>query len=135
MTSKTIKNKKPRPKIVINNRMKALGRMDTETNLIEINHKAHKGDRAEEASSLAHELMHVRKPRATEKQVYKKTAKTKIPPQEQSKLLAKLKGATIEKTMNALKKKYKVEGSAPGAIYQKANELSEEKRVAIQGLI
>lgn len=113
---------KKKAKISINNKMKGnLGQMDTKTNKIEINVKAHKGDKAELASTVKHELLHVKHPKMTEKEVYKASAKTKIDPDERRALLARLRGARITKTANALRKKYKVEGSEPGAIYQKAN--------------
>lgn len=101
--------------------MRSLGRMDTETNVIEVNKKAHKGDMKELASTVLHETLHVKHPKMTEKEVYKASAKTKIDPDERRALLARLRGARITKTANALRKKYKVEGSEPGAIYQKAN--------------
>ncbi len=86
---------KERPKLAVNNKMKgALGKAEfkknTPTGKIEINVKAHKGDKAELASTIKHEILHVKHPKMTEKEVYKRSAKTKIPPQEQTRLLRKL---------------------------------------------
>lgn len=71
------------------------GEMNPDTNEIKINVKAHhkkgKLDTAELASTIKHEMMHVAKPHATEKEVYKATAKTKISPQEQMALISKLR--------------------------------------------
>lgn len=111
-------------KISVNNKLKgSLGQMDPKTNKIEINVRAHKRrgrvDKAELASTIKHEMMHVKHPKMTEKQVYKRTAKTKIGPQERAQLLAKL---------------YKVDSSEPGAIYEKANE-GPVKKVSIAGLV
>lgn len=98
-------------KISVDNKLKgSLGEMDTKTNHIKINVKAHKGDRAELASTIKHELMHVNKPKATEKEVYKATRKTKISPSEQSKLIAKLgsgkfKTGELISDMNTIKRK------------------------------
>lgn len=66
--------------------------------VIEINVKTHKGDKAELASTIKHEMMHVAHPKMHEKTVYKKTAKTKILPSEQKRLLAqfhKTKGKNV----------------------------------------
>ena len=61
--------------------------------VIKINrsHPAHK-DKRELASTIKHEIMHMNHPRMWEKTVYSKTAKTKIGPAEQKRLLAKLRG-------------------------------------------
>ncbi len=94
---------KKKAKLVVNNKMKgALGASEFKkgnvpTGKIEINVKAHKGDRAELASTIKHELMHVKKPNATEKEVYKATAKTKISPKEQTSLIAKLRHKKSDK--------------------------------------
>lgn len=123
-------------KIGVNNKLKgALGQMDPKTNVIEINVKKHKGDRAELASTIKHELMHVEHPKMTEKQVYKKTAKTKIAPMEQDKLIAKLRNKKLNYKMGGLKRKFKMDKSesvSPGSFISRMND---EKRVAIMGLI
>lgn len=103
-------------KISIDNKLKgSLGEMNPKTNNIKINVQAHKKDgkldKAELASTIKHELMHVNKPKATEKEVYKATRKTKISPSEQSKLLAKLgsrqgfKTGELISEMNEIKRK------------------------------
>lgn len=143
-----MKTKKPKMKIRVNNRMRALGRMEPETNLIEINRKAHNGDKAELASSVAHEIMHVKHPKMTEKQVYKKTAKTKIPPAEQRELLKKLHRRTLNGRVGGLKRKFKMKKEdkvEPGTFINKVNsqkaKIAEElpripaERTAIMGAI
>ena len=103
------KSPKKKAKIVINNHLKGdFGAMNPKTNKVEINIKAHKGDKAELASTIKHELMHVKHPKMTEKTVYKKTAKTKIPEGEQHKLLAKLRHKKLNYKMGAMKRKYKL---------------------------
>ncbi len=105
------KNKKA--KFVINNKMKGdFGAMTPKTNKIEINLKQHmkkgKLDKAELASTIKHELLHVKHPKMAEKEVYKKSAKTKIPPMEQHKLLSKLRNRTRNYKVGALKRKFKL---------------------------
>lgn len=125
-----------RVKLKVNNKMKkGLGRMDTRTGQIEINVKAHRGDKRELASTIKHELMHVKHPKMTEKEIYKRTAKTKIDPREQAQLLSKLRDKKINYRAGAAKRtlKYKTRGSfEPGSLISKANEL---ERVAIAGLV
>jgi hypothetical protein len=128
-------------RLKINNKMRGiLGRTDTDTNRIEINVKKHKGDRAELASTIKHELMHQKHPHMTEKKVYKKTAKTKIPYGEQQRLLAKLRHKTSNYKKGALKRKFKMKKSekvSAGSFINKANEkkLSRKERVSIMGLV
>lgn len=121
-------------KISVNNKLKgALGEMNPDTNEIQINVKKHKGDKAELASTIKHELTHVKYPKMTEKEVYKRTAKTKIPLQEQNQLLAKLKHKMSYKE-GALKRKFKMGRvkTKPGDFISKMNE---KKMLAIKGLV
>ena len=130
--------KKKKAKIVINNKLRGdYGAMNPKTNKVEINVRAHKGDKAELASTIRHELLHVKHPRMTEKDVYKKSAKTKIPIAEQHKLIAKLRHKKIHYKQGALKRKFKIkrgDSMEPGDFIRKSNELSR-KQVAIRGMI
>lgn len=135
---------KKKAKLKVNNKLKgALGQMDTKTNKIEINVKAHKGDRAELASTIKHELMHVNHPKAPEKEVYKKTAKTKIPSKEQTQLIKKLAMSQKRKTnykVGALKRKFKMKKNdkiEAGSFISRANRAKSisKKDLAIRGLI
>lgn len=97
--------------------------------------KKGKLDKAELASTIKHELMHVAHPTMTEKKIYKATAKTKIPEKEQDKLIAKLPKRKINYKVGALKRKFKMkasEGKEPGSFINQANL---KKRVAIMGLV
>lgn len=69
-----------------------MGDADKNTGKIRINlsHKKHK-DKKELASTIKHELMHIKHPKMWEKTVYKKTCKKRITPSERVRLLAKLK--------------------------------------------
>lgn len=138
--------KKKKYKIVINNKMRNdYGAMNPKTNKIEINVRAHKGDKAELASTLKHELLHVKHPKMTEKQVYKASAKTKIPPMEQHKLIAKLKNKSRNYKVGALKRKYKLgPDTKPGDFISQVNSQKAERGVtekkdktqtAIRGMI
>ncbi len=70
-----------------------MGDTDKEKKRVRINlsHKAHKKDPSELASTIKHEMFHAKYPNMTEKEVYKKTCKTKIPEPEQKKLISMLK--------------------------------------------
>ncbi len=152
--------KKKKPTITVNNKMKgAMGSINLNRQgkyvgkpKIEINLKAHKKngklDKSELASSIKHELTHAKHPKMPEKEVYKRTAKTKISPQEQTQLLSKLRGKTLNYRVGAAKRKLgmgkkKVE---PGALItnmnaQKVaqnkaksnNSMSRSMRVSIMG--
>ncbi len=141
---------KKKAKIVVNNKLKgALGSSEFKkgnipTGKIEINVKKHNGDRAELASTIKHEMMHVKNPKMTEKEVYKRTAKTKIPPQEQSKLISKLQTGVSNHKLGAMKRKYKVDGK-PGDLISKVNEskitrktnqsIPSKERISIVGMV
>lgn len=101
---------------------------------IEINVRHHKGDEAELASTIRHELLHVKHPKMTEKAVYKKSRKTKIPQQEQSKLLAKLRHKKMNYKKGALKRKFKMkrgDKTEPGSFISKANQFKSGMQALI----
>lgn len=142
-------------KLIVKNKMRgALGmsffdKNNNPSGKIHINVKKHKGDKAELASTIKHELMHVKHPNATEKEVYKATAKTKIPPAEQNKLIAKLRMKNINQKQGAVKRKFKMgkEPTKPGDLISKMNESKKSniksnnsstpkvQRIAIMGLV
>lgn len=158
-----VKKSKKKYKIVVNNKMRdAMGNVNIDREgkssdgkpiKIQINMRAHKKkgklDKAELASTVKHELLHIEEPKLTEKEVASRTAKTKIPPAEQAELLKKLHRTTLAGREGALRKKYKMkpgEKVEPGAIFNKAKEVSQKtaqnedkmplkKRVAFMGLI
>lgn len=132
--------KKGKMKIGVNNRMKdALGKSEYidkhPTGKISINVKAHGGDKAELASTIKHEMLHVKYPKMTEKEVYKRSAKTKILPMEQSKLLAKLQRKRVNYKLGAVKRKYKVgpEQREPGFFINKLKQ-SDSKSESPKGI-
>lgn len=117
---------KKMPKLKVDNKMKgSYGETELVNNKaksIKINVKAHKGDKAELASTIKHELTHAKYPKMTEKEVYKRTAKTKIPLAEQRQLLKKLKVKQDNYKQGAFKgrlTKYKNEKSVPGSLITK----------------
>ncbi len=136
-------------RIRVNNKLKgAYGRMDPNTNEVEINLKAHKRkgkiDKAELASTIKHELLHVKHPKMTEKQVYKKAAKTKISPAEQDRLVAKMRHKKLNYKVGAIKRKLKMKRSdktEPGTLINRAkpqakiSAMPPQKRVAFMGMI
>jgi len=129
---------KKKAKLVVNNRLKgSFGAMNPRTNRIEINVKKHKGDKAELASTVKHEMMHVTHPKMTEKQVYKRTAKTKIPFAEQQKLLAKLRNKKLNYKMGATKRKLKMGriSTKPGELINKAKSMTRPRNIAMAGMV
>ena len=81
---------KKKPKIKVNNKMRAYGTEDDRTGIIEINVKKHQKDESELRDTMAHELFHYKHPKATEKATYKAT-KSEVRSSEVNKLLRKLK--------------------------------------------
>lgn len=115
-----------------------LGNTDPKTKRISINVKAkpHK-DKRELASTIKHELMHVTHPKLTEKQVYKRTRKTKISPQEQSELLKKLHRHKLNSRVGGLKSRLKMKREdevVPGALINRAKELSQKAKEQSSGV-
>ncbi len=132
-------------KFKVNNKLKdkiggLLGRANIDTGQIEINVKAHKRNVPKLASTIKHEMLHVKHPKLTEKEVYKCTAQTKIPVSEQAKLLAKLRDTQYGKNVTSLKKKFKLKRDdtvEPGTFISKMNSQKEltKKQAGIRGLV
>lgn len=116
---------------------------------IEINtkHKQHK-DKAELASTIKHELYHAKYPKATEKETYKATRKSKISQAEQNTLIAKLRTKTLNYKGGAIKRKFKMgrNEAKPGDMISKMNESKQsniksksnnlsKQKLAIYGLV
>jgi len=137
----------PKVKLTVNNRMRgSLGRINLDRKgkkvgkklKVEINVKAHKGDKKELASSIKHELTHAKYPKMSEKEVYKRTRKTKITPQEQTNLLSKLRMAKINNKIGAIKRKLKIgrkDRVEPGTFISKINESKANFKKGVYGLI
>lgn len=148
MASKS-KKKKVKPKIVINNKMKAYGQTDTKTGVVEINKKKHKGDNKQLADTVKHEIYHVNHPQATEKETYKNTGKLEnMSPQEEQKMLAKLRMKKLNYKSGSLKRKFHIKRKVemkPGDFITKMNESKIIKKInkpsssklnlAIKGLV
>ena len=144
---KGLPQRKSKAKISVNNKLKGSlgeinlnrkGEVEGKKLKIQINVKAHKGDKKELASTIKHELLHAKHPKMTEREVYRRSAKTKIAPQERHQLLSKLRNANITKKVNSLKSKMKMDPGTkvePGDLFNRAKELSEETRVGISGLV
>ncbi len=126
-------------KVVVNNKMKGdFGATSFDKKnkpvKVEINVKKHikkgKIDKAELASTIKHELLHVKHPKMTEKEVYKRSAKTKLSPQEQSQMLVKLRHAKINKSIGHLKRKFKVGKDEPVKAGTFITKLNAQKEAA-----
>jgi hypothetical protein len=105
------------------------------TPVVKINVKRHNGNKAELADTIKHELLHVKHPKMTEKEVYKKT-KGKMSAKEQDQMIAKLHKKHINYRMGAAKRVFKKsESTQPGDLINKSKELSHLETVAIAGLV
>lgn len=137
--------KKTKPKIVINNKIKAFGQTDTKIGRIEINRKKHKGDRSQLADTIKHELYHVKHPKAHEKTVYKKTpAIGSMSKSEEDNLISKLRNKSLNYKVGIAKKKLKLKGDLkPGDLISKMNDnkviknnqLSQKEKISIMGMV
>lgn len=144
--SKT-KKKKVKPKIVVNNHIKAYGQTDTDTGVVEINKKKHRGDKRQLTDTIKHEIFHVKHPQATEKQTYKATGKlSDITPQEEQHYLSKLRMKKINYKVGVVKRKLHLKGDTkPGDLISKANEskitrttnqpIPRKEKVSIMGAV
>lgn len=113
--------------------MKAYGTYEDKTGVLEINRKKHKGNLAEEADSLKHELYHRAHPKATEKTTYQKThtAMKEMTYNEKVALANKVRAKNSHYVQGAVKRKLgisKHEKMQPGSLIQKMNELKVVKR-------
>lgn len=95
--------------------------------------KKHRGDKKELASTIKHELLHVKHPKMTEKEVYKKSAKTRIKPKEERSLVSKLKGSLRSKVSKAQKdiKAGKKVSFQPGELLRKAQDIKKEESLSL----
>lgn len=126
-------------KIGVNNKLKgAFGETviaKGKPTVIRINVKRHKGDKAELADTVKHELFHAKHPKASEKATQKAMPKT-INQSEQARLIAKLKGGNY--IQGAAKRKLgisKKDKLAPGDLINKARAMTSRARLAFMGLI
>jgi hypothetical protein len=78
-------------KVMTDNHIGAFGETDTKKKVVKINLKKNRKSKrkGELSDTIAHEFIHVRHPRLSEKQTYKRTAK--ISQKEKSKLLKYIK--------------------------------------------
>jgi hypothetical protein len=139
--------KRKKPKIVVDNHIRAFG--EEEGGKIKINIKKHKGDKAELADTLVHEIYHAKHPKATEKVTYKvtKRAMKEMSYAEKEKLVAKVRNKKNHYSQGAFKRKFKM-----GRVHLKVGDLisrmnesrpSDKKinskpslrRIAIDGMI
>ena len=135
------KKLKKRTPVVIDNKLKgSFG----ETHMVggkpvavKINVKKHKGNKAELADTIKHELMHVKHPKMTEKAVYKKVRQEKMSPAEQNKLISKLRTKKMNYKEGAVKRKMKLGAvkTAPGELISKAKSMTPTKRTAFMGMV
>lgn len=131
--------KKKRLKIGVDNKLKgSFGETIIEKGkptVININVKKHKGDKAELADTIKHELMHAKHPKMHEKTVYKKVPKV-ISQSEQNKLISLLRMKKLNNKMGAVKRKLKIGAvkTEPGELISKA-KMNTRTRDSIMGLV
>jgi len=128
--------KKKKVKITVNNKLKEYG--NEENGKIEINLRKHKGDKAELADTIHHELLHAKHPKASEKQIQKKTKieMSKMTYAEKERLAAKVRMKGLNYKGGALKRKFKMgRGNVePGAFINKLNESKHKKLAKNRGI-
>ena len=119
------KKTKKKFKVVVNNKIKAFGQVDVAKKkpVIEINKKKHKGNKAELADTIRHEIEHIKHPKASEKVVHKSTP-MQMSPAEQSRMIAKLRNKKINYKEGAIKRKFKMGAvtAKPGDFISRMNE-------------
>ena len=131
---------KTKPRVGVNNKMKGSYGETTirkgKPPVIKINVKKHKGNKAELADTIKHEMYHAKHPKASEKTTYKAMPKT-ISPKEQAKLIAKLRMKKLNYKGGAIKRKLKIGRGKlqPGDLIKKANTMTPIKRLAFKGLV
>ncbi len=125
-------------KIKVNNKEKGFGSFDEGKNLITINKKRHKGNKAELLDTIVHETMHAKHRKMKERTVRKVTAAMieKMSPEEKRKHLAKVKMKALNYKSGALKRKYKMGAvdASPGDFISRMNDQSNFKS-GVQALI
>lgn len=108
---------------------------------VEINLKHHHAGPKQVASTIKHELLHVKNPKMTEKTVYKRSQKRHISDSEARRLIAKLRTKKLNYKAGTIKRKLKIKASdkvEPGSLIKKANEIRHmdpRKRTAFMGLV
>lgn len=131
--------KKKKPVLRINNKLKEYG--NEQDGKIEINVRKHKGNKAELADTIRHEILHAKHPKMNEKKIQKKTKvdMSKMSYTEKEALIKKLRMKKINYKLGAVKRKMKITRSdkvEAGDLIQKANEQKLSRRdVAIRGLV
>lgn len=104
--------------------------------VVKINVQKHKGNKAELADTIHHELMHAKHPKMKEKAVYKQTARDmrEMSASDKDKLVSKLRTKALNYKSGAVKRKLKL-GRAqtkPGELISKARAMTP-KRAAFMG--
>ncbi len=140
---RSLSKKKKMPTVTVNNRLKgsfgATEIVGNKPTKIEVNVKRHKGDKAELADTIHHEMMHAKHPNMKEKTVRNKTAndmKT-MSQAEKDKLVAKVRRKKLNYATGAVKRKLKIGAATtePGELISKAKSMGREQRVSIMGAV
>lgn len=116
--------KKKRLKISVNNKLKEYG--NEQGGKIQINVKKHRGNKSELADTIHHEMLHSKHPKASEKQIQKKTKidMSKMSYKQKEALTKKVRMKKLNYKGGALKRKFKMGPGKvePGAYIKKVNE-------------
>lgn len=125
-----VKKMKRKKGIFVNNKLKEYG--NEEKGRIEINVKKHKGDKAELADTIKHEILHRKHPKSSEKSIQKKTQvdMSKMSYSEKEALTKKLRHKTLNYKGGVLKRKFKMSAGkvAPGAYIQAMNSAKVQRK-------
>lgn len=124
--------KKKKPTLVVNNKLKEYG--NEQGGRIEINVKKHKGNKAELADTIHHELLHKKHPKATEKVIRKKTKidMSNMSYAEKEALTKKLRHKKLNYKIGAIRRHLKIQ---PGNVEPGNKSSMSKERLSILGLI
>lgn len=139
---------KKKLKIKVNNKLREYG--NEQGGKIEINVRKHRGDKAELADTIIHEMNHAKSPRASEKKIQQKTKidMSKMSYAEKENLAKKLRHKSINYKLGAAKRRFKITSSdkvEPGDLIKrfktqepKTNSNSQgisREKLSIMGLV
>lgn len=130
---------KKKAKLGVNNKLKgSFGETTLEKGkapIIHINVKKHKGNKAELADTIKHELMHAKHPNMHEKTVYKAMPKT-MSTKEQNILILKLRMRKLNYKSGAVKRKLKIGAvkTEPGELITRAKSMNRAEKVSVMGM-
>ncbi len=129
--------KRKKVSLRVNNKIKEYG--NEQGGKIEINVRKHRGDKAELADTIRHEMLHAKHPKASEKSIQKKTKvdMSKMSYPEKEALTKKLRHKALNYKVGAIKRKLKMKPGnvEPGTYINQAKSKPSTLKIGIMGLV